>query len=1155
MGPAMKRRKVDHVSDEDDDASSFASFGTTEPNATGLDDLDNTSDSRDGSASDDSDNDGIEVDAGDDSDEHVDMEELDGEDSFDDGDDASEAEDATEVSAPPAKHVPEPKTKKAVNGRVPASALTGGNVKANLFQMQVEDLLSHSRPVRNSRAEAAEKALRDLKSIMDKLSPRSPTPIVAAERDLIKKSRVAIPFPDPRPPQDAQYKLEFQKPASINVVGSYASNLYLRSNKLLEVDMMVQIPDALFQPKDYQDFRYFYRRSYYLACLAAGIRDASQSKYVVEFCNHQGNPLRPILTIKPADASSGSASKWQINILPCISLKVFANEKLVPSKSLVRDSSKDAESQGAATSFYNSSIQADRQMTNYLKLIHSASSSSDDFKDAALLLRIWLRQRGFSSAVQGGGFGNFEVTALLAALIVTGSVSARYSTYQLFKAALQFLASKDALKSSVMVGQSAIKPEHLADSVFLLDGQRNHNLAYKTTIWSYKTLRAEARNTIAMLGDNSSEQFEPTFVLKEDLLHLKYDMSVELPNHFLSDQVKNDHEALQLHHKLHKTLARGLGDRVTQINLKSDSPTSWELGSARPTWKAKGNTTVSLRLNPANAGRAVDHGPSAEQKQEAAEFRKFWGQRAELRRFKDGSILESVVWPVDESDQALITEIITYVVSRHFGDSTAAALQPLGNDVSKLIPYSGGLAAFQPAIEAFKTLEGDIRSLEGLPLTIRQIFPTDEQTRYASIQLPSPTAPIDVVLQFESSTRWPNSLTAIQRTKAAFLLFMSRLIRDANPELTCRVGLENSKTPVLNQSFLEIQYPRFTFHLRLHHDLELSFLQSQLKSPQLPPPQREATALALSSYKRTFLLHPSHTTYITKLSTTYPALSPTIRLLKHWFSSHLLNSHFPPALIELLALRPFLTPHPYPVPSSPQTGFLRSLAFLANWAWDTTPLLLPPSSSTDRDAFFQSARTRFTAWRKLDPALNRVVLFVAYPADPEGTGWSDTAQGGPGRVVAGRMTSLARAAMEEAGKREMVPKRLFASGMEDYDFVIRLGDVGGGKGKRGKGKKGGFKNLEVQEEGEAGEDAVAWFLEEVKGCFGGAVVLFYGGKGGRVVGGLWNPVTEERAWKVGLGYSSVVGHEGVARVNKEGILGEIARLGGELVEKIEVKKS
>ena len=35
---------------------------------------------------------------------------------------------------------------------------------------------------------------------------------------------------------------------------------------------------------------------------------------------------------------------------------------------------------------------------------------------------------------------------------------------------------------------------------------------------------------------------------------------------------------------------------------------------------------------------------SAEEKEKAEGFRSWWGEKAELRRFKDGSILEAVVW-------------------------------------------------------------------------------------------------------------------------------------------------------------------------------------------------------------------------------------------------------------------------------------------------------------------------------------------------------------------------------------------------------------------------------------------------------------------------------------------------------------------------------
>ena len=44
------------------------------------------------------------------------------------------------------------------------------------------------------------------------------------------------------------------------------------------------------------------------------------------------------------------------------------------------------------------------------------------------------------------------------------------------------------------------------------------------------------------------------------------------------------------------------------------------------------------------AFRVVDAGPNVEHKDEALKFRNFWGEKTELRRFKDGIIAESTVW-------------------------------------------------------------------------------------------------------------------------------------------------------------------------------------------------------------------------------------------------------------------------------------------------------------------------------------------------------------------------------------------------------------------------------------------------------------------------------------------------------------------------------
>lgn len=56
---------------------------------------------------------------------------------------------------------------------------------------------------------------------------------------------------------------------------------------------------TLFQEKDYLNNRYFYKRAYYLACLAAGIEVNQSCNYKISFAYQNGNQLQPIILINP----------------------------------------------------------------------------------------------------------------------------------------------------------------------------------------------------------------------------------------------------------------------------------------------------------------------------------------------------------------------------------------------------------------------------------------------------------------------------------------------------------------------------------------------------------------------------------------------------------------------------------------------------------------------------------------------------------------------------------------------------------------------------------------------------------------------------------------------------------------------------------------
>ena len=477
---------------------------------------------------------------------------------------------------------------------------------------------------------------------------------------------------------------------------------------------------------------------------------------------------------------------------------------------------------------------------------------------------------------------------------------------------------------------------------------------------------------------------------------------------------------MRLCRKVHAALDRGLGDRVQAIDLFPGKSPSW---SKKTLHAPSGRDKVELRLvlKAENASRTIDHGPSAEKKQEAAAFREFWGEKAELRRFKDGAILETLVWAgksQNPSASSITQDIVSHLLRRHVHPEIASATTFAGDSLGEML--SGGplnsqqaLASFQPTMTAFGEIEAAMRKLEELPLQLRQLSGSSPALRYTSMIPPSgkgekaSSEVADVVLQFEGSGRWPDDLAAVQQTKIALLLKVAQLLAGSIPGHRSRLGLENEGHSTLNGAHLDFIHPNGSpFRFRIQNEREETLNERKLKDKALGPRQREEAALALAEYRRIFVQAPSHTQSVRGLCTRFPLLSQTIRLVKTWFSSHLLSLHFAEELMELLVVRTFVQPHPWQSPSSVQTGFLRTLLFLSRWDWRLEPLIVNMNGELSREDV-ETMDTRFEARRRVDPAMNKVALFVASNLDPDGVTWT---QSGPSKVVAARMTALARAA-------------------------------------------------------------------------------------------------------------------------------------------------
>src|SRR5690606_4012567 len=136
-----------------------------------------------------------------------------------------------------------------------------------------------------------------LKDIIEAIPNRPPKPFPEAEKELRKESGVSIPFPEPRPGKDTKYTFGYSKPVNINVVGSLALKTWSKTAGALSVDLAVTMPSSIFQEKDYLNYRYFHKRAYYIACIAAGIKNGGLG---ARYSYQDENTLRPVIVIEPS---------------------------------------------------------------------------------------------------------------------------------------------------------------------------------------------------------------------------------------------------------------------------------------------------------------------------------------------------------------------------------------------------------------------------------------------------------------------------------------------------------------------------------------------------------------------------------------------------------------------------------------------------------------------------------------------------------------------------------------------------------------------------------------------------------------------------------------------------------------------------------------
>ncbi|CAE7799609.1 Nol6 [Symbiodinium sp. KB8] len=533
----------------------------------------------------------------------------------------------------------------------------------------------------------------------------------------------------------------------------------------------------------------------------------------------------------------------------------------------------------------------------------------------------------------------------------------------------------------------------------------------------------------------------------------------EVPASFPADMP----EALATAEHLRSVLRAGLDDRCVRSALR------W-VGHLQPRWTERPPETgpavlVGLILAPENLERLVDRGPSA-QDAAATKFRQLWGtEKSELRRFKDGSILECVVWQKPPAERtmetrkqpAVVTQIVQHLLTRHL----PSQLAPKTDIISGPTGFVPNLAEKDRRLwAAFETFRTHLCQLSSLPLAVKDIHPVDASFSYMSIQSTiAPPAPsgsdaklrrtlLETVLEFESSGRWPSEPAPAQKVGAALLL----QIRE---ELSTDLGIEADAT----EGFLDVRYPETVFRLRIFHPHELQEVANKVTGLQAQttaaPGEAELERL------RTLWWRPRLRASLHAHALQKPAMAGAARLFKRWMASQMMSGY--DEFCEHLVSAVFLHPAPFGAPSSPHVGFCRALWLLDTFDWQREALIIDIDgklTEEERLGLRQSFENRLDAAQK-DASLIR--FWVSTRLDPHALLLAT-----PPSTVAGWLRRRAQEALRSFHARllglEGSWRQVFELDTSAFDVVLQLLpplEVGGAPAVTQNGDEGKRETLQI----------------------------------------------------------------------------------------------
>ncbi|GFZ18678.1 hypothetical protein Acr_27g0004170 [Actinidia rufa] len=650
-------------------------------------------------------------------------------------------------------------------------------------------------------------------------------------------------------------EFKFKKPKSIEIGGSYSMRCTAKPD--VNVDLFVRMPKECFHEKDYLNYRYHAKRFLYL-CIVKKYLKLSSVAQKVEWSTFQNEARKPILVVHPGFFTYSTERKFPSGT---VDMKLVESPQLlvriIPTATSVFNVSKlnldrnnfRALNQGGvlqATLKYNSSILEDLFLEDNAEFVKRTFLGWKELGEALILLKVWARQR--SSIYVHDCLNGFLISVIMAYLATKSGrnrINNSMTMMQIFRVTMDFIATSKLWDNGLFFQhqgeQSTSKESRISLKSFpvvICGPFADFTLTFRMTRSGFLELRDEAALTLSCIDKCGDGGFDEVFMTRIDF-PAKYDYCIREP------------------------LLIGISVSTLEKAL-----------------------------------RVVDIGPNAENKDEALKFRKFWGDKADLRRFKDGTIAESTVWDCKHWERHLIIRrIVDHVLVRHLSlskENITTIVDQL--DFSLLYGSEDPIAFSASLLEAFEVLSKRLRLLNDIPLRVSSVQPLDSAFRFTSVFPPRPhplaveksvnlrlqklTSSCIHPLELEGSGNWPMDEVAIEKTKSAFLLKIGESLQN-NWGMTCNATEDD----------VVVFTSGYAFRLKILHERGLSLLKRQIGSNQVK---------WVPSTDKILSIRGQHSSMINGLQGRFPIYGQVVRLAKRWVAAHFFSTSLEEEAVELL---------------------------------------------------------------------------------------------------------------------------------------------------------------------------------------------------------------------------------------------------------------